>query len=135
MPSHRHRPAYRSFRLAALHGATLLVVAGFASGAARAADVAAGKRTAERWCASCHVVSNTQAKARSDAPSFASISRKRKRIEIKGFLGDDHPNMPNMSLTREEVTNLIAYMQSLAPPLDPPKPKPEKDKPPKEYRG
>ncbi len=94
---------------------------------AYAADVAQGERLARRWCAECHVVSPDQTTAKADAPSFASISAKRRVPEISAFLRQDHPQMPNMSLSRDEIANLIAWMQSLAPALDPLKPEPQKD--------
>jgi len=78
-------------------------------------DARKGKVIAERWCSSCHAVSRNQISASSDAPSFASIS-KRSQSEIDalaGFLADPHPPMPNLSLTREEIRNLLAYIATL----------------------
>jgi hypothetical protein len=43
--------------------------------------------------------------------------------------------MPDMALTRDEVDNLIVYIQTQAPPLDPWKPAPEKDKPKRPQQG
>lgn len=100
-----------------------------------AADVQQGAKLAQRWCASCHAIAPSQDKASADAPSFASISAARKVPEIQGFLQQSHPSMPDMNLSRSEIADLIAYMQSLAPPADPQKPEPQKDEPPKQYRG
>jgi mono/diheme cytochrome c family protein len=94
---------------------------------AYAADVAQGERLAKRWCAECHVVSPDQTSAKADAPSFASISANRRVPQIGAFLRQDHPQMPDMSLSRDEIVNLIAWMQSLAPALDPLKREPQKD--------
>jgi mono/diheme cytochrome c family protein len=103
--------------------------------AAMAADIGQGAKIAQRWCATCHVVTPGQPAAKADAPSFASISAARKVPEIAGFLMQSHPSMPDMNLSRAEIADLIAYMQSLAPPLDPLKPQPQKDDPPKQFRG
>lgn len=95
---------------------------------AYAADPAQGERLAKRWCAECHVVAPDQTSARVDAPSFASISANRRVPEISAFLRVDHPQMPDMSLSRDEIVNLIAWMQTLSPALDPIKPEPQSDK-------
>ena len=100
-----------------------------------AAESAKGGRIAERWCSSCHAIAPGQPSANADAPSFAAISTARKVPDITAFLSRTHPNMPDMALSREEISDLIAFMQSLAPPLDPLKPEPQKDNPPKSFRG
>ena len=78
-------------------------------------DAAKGKVIAERWCSSCHVVSRDQTSAPGDAPPFETIAQ-RSQSEIDAladFLGDPHPPMPNLSLTREEIRDLLAYVASL----------------------
>jgi mono/diheme cytochrome c family protein len=84
---------------------------------AQAADPANGARLAQRWCAECHVVSPTQTRGQADAPTFAMIAASRRIPEIAGFLKDSHPQMPDMSLTRNEIADLIAWMRTLAPSL------------------
>ena len=54
------------------------------------------------------------------------------------ILGKQFPTFCPMGptiATRDEIADLIAYMQSLAPPADPLKPPPQKDDPPKQFRG
>ncbi len=114
---------------------TVLLVSGLASGSALAADAAKGKTLSERWCATCHVVSRDQGKGSADAPTFAQISNTRTLAQIRGALVASHTRMPDMALTRDEVDNLIVYMQTLAPPREPFKTDPEKDQPPKTHRG
>lgn len=92
-----------------------------------AADAANGARLALRWCAPCHVVSPGQTRAQTDAPSFAAISATRRIPQIDAFLKQSHPQMPDMSLTRDEISDLIIYMQTLAAPLDPASPPARKD--------
>lgn len=100
-----------------------------------AADIEKGKNIAARWCASCHLISPEQKKANAGVPSFAYINSKRRISQIKAYLIQSHPQMPNMSLTAVEIDNIIAYMQSLSLPRELLKPKPQKDKPPKQFRG
>ena len=78
-------------------------------------DAAAGKAMAERWCAECHMVAPDQAQASADVPTFMEIAR---RVDgdfavLEGFLIDPHPPMPDMSLTRQEIRDVIAYFATL----------------------
>lgn len=99
---------------------------------ASASDALNGAGLAKRWCAECHAVSQAQPRAQADAPSFASISASRKVAEITSFLRQSHPQMPDMNLSRDEIADLIAYMHTLAPPIEPAPAAPVKDdyKPP-----
>jgi mono/diheme cytochrome c family protein len=76
------------------------------------ADPQNGAMLAQRWCASCHLVSKDQSKAVDGVPSFAAIAS---RTSFDGerlafFLLDPHPVMPNMTLTRNEARDLAAYI-------------------------
>jgi len=74
----------------------------------------AGQAIAERWCSSCHVVRPEQTQASADVPSFRSIAMRTEKLDwISGFLTEPHPPMPNFSLTRQEIQDLIAYFESL----------------------
>ncbi len=89
---------------------------------AQAADAAHGEVIARRWCAACHVVSADQKSAKVDAPTFADIARRMPDDKaLAAFLTDPHPKMPDMSLTRREINDVIAYIRSLDP--RPPAPK------------
>jgi mono/diheme cytochrome c family protein len=95
--------------------AALLSLTFFASltGAASAADTANGKRLAERWCASCHVVAKDQKHGNTQAPPFSEIANKPglTAASIALFLLRPHPPMPDMSLTRNEAGDLAAYIK------------------------
>jgi mono/diheme cytochrome c family protein len=84
----------------------------------RAADATNGKRLAEQWCASCHLVSASQTRARADVPTFQEIAGRPgfNAARLAFFLLDPHPKMPNMSLTRNEAADLAAYIESLNAP-------------------
>ena len=74
-----------------------------------------GRIIAKKWCASCHVVSDSQTSASADVPSFKFIASKyQTELDVLGaFLADPHPVMPNLSLTRREINDLLAYIKLL----------------------
>lgn len=96
--------------------AAAIVALALQASAADAAGVAAfGETLAKTWCASCHLVGPDQTSTTTEAPPFATIA-KRSPDEIAAlalFLADPHPPMPQMSLTRQEINNLLAYIASL----------------------
>ena len=100
----------KSFRIPILMAACMVLAP------AHAADPANGKRLAEQWCASCHLVSPGQARGSPGAPAFDTIARQPgfNAGQLALFLLDPHPAMPNMGLTRTEATDLAGYIQSLA---------------------
>jgi mono/diheme cytochrome c family protein len=86
----------------------------FSLSAHAAGNDRAGQMLAERWCASCHLVTPEQTQASADVPSFRSIAEKSEKLKwLEGFLLDPHPPMPNLSLTRQEIQDLMAYFESL----------------------
>jgi mono/diheme cytochrome c family protein len=85
-------------------------------GPALAADADNGKRLAQRWCASCHVVAPDQTTANADAPPFATIAKTPtfNAEKLVFFLLEPHPKMPSMALTRNEANDIAAYIGTLA---------------------
>ena len=81
-------------------------------------NLAEGRRLAELWCSSCHLVSPSQVSASTEAPPFATVAREAddEFTWLRAFLMDTHPPMPQFSLSREEIRNLIAYIASLRTP-------------------
>ncbi len=78
----------------------------------RRPDPQNGAALAQRWCASCHIVSKEQTKAIDGVPSFAAIAQ---RGDLSGerlafVLLDPHPAMPAMTLTRNEARDLAAHI-------------------------
>ena len=75
-------------------------------------DANNGSRLAQRWCASCHLVSSSQSVVIDHSPSFASIAQKGdfNAEKLAFFLLEPHPKMPNMSLSRKEADDLAAYI-------------------------
>lgn len=89
-----------------------------------------GKAIAERWCVSCHVIaSDSDATVPAGVPTFRGIANRggQTAANIRRILMKPHVPMPDMQLTRGEMDDLIAYMDTLrdkksGPPLLP-KPK------------
>ncbi|HYA81336.1 MAG TPA: cytochrome c [Methylocystis sp.] len=90
-------------------------------------DAEHGAVIAKRWCKDCHVVSNDQTSAKVDAPPFADIARRLDDKQIGSFLTNPHPRMPDMSLSRKEIEDLVSYIRSLDPHPAPKAPTEEKD--------
>jgi cytochrome c len=89
-----------------------------ASGAlAQPADPETGREIAERWCTSCHVV--TPGGPGADAgPPLPELMRGGQRTadELRGWLAAPHPPMPDLDLTRQEIEDIVAYLESLGAP-------------------
>ena len=82
---------------------------------ASAADAYNGVRLAERWCATCHIVSPVQQRGTTQAPPFSEVA-KREHIDapmVAFYLMNPHPKMPDMNLSRSEAADLAAYIVSL----------------------
>jgi mono/diheme cytochrome c family protein len=93
-----------------------LAATAFGSVAAKAADADHGQTLARRWCATCHVVATNQQRPTGEAPPFDAIARRPDfdATRLTNFLLDPHPKMPNMSLTRTEAADIVAYIATLA---------------------
>lgn len=81
---------------------------------AQAQDVEAGHEIARRWCNGCHETES--APPRNDLiPSFVSIARltSTTKSSLGVFLGTPHYNMPDYSLSRQEIRDVSAYILSL----------------------
>jgi len=79
------------------------------------ADAANGERLAQRWCTPCHAVGNNETRSTSKAPPLTTIARNPEfsRDKLALFLLVFHPNMPDVSLTRNEASDLADYIATL----------------------
>jgi mono/diheme cytochrome c family protein len=78
-----------------------------------AGNAAAGHQLAKQWCNTCHVVEESGA-GPDTAPPFPVIAQKRKdRAWVRAWLVSPHPPMPNLNLTRQEIDDVVAYLDSL----------------------
>ena len=82
-----------------------------------AGDPKQGHALAQTWCSSCHTV-DANGPGKDTAPSFASIARQEKpqQREARAFLYAPHPPMPDFNLSRSEIDDVVAYLNSLAEP-------------------
>jgi mono/diheme cytochrome c family protein len=85
---------------------------------AMAADPAgnadAGRQLFTRSCTSCHAM-NASPTAADGAPPLSYIAKdiKQRPAWIRGWLMDPHPPMPGIMLSRQQVNDLVAYLNSL----------------------
>ncbi len=79
-----------------------------------AADPDAGHDLAVTWCSSCHLVEQ-ESVAVTQARPLAAIARDQRWTAdaLRGFLARPHGGMPDLHLTRQEIDNLAAYLDSL----------------------
>jgi cytochrome c len=100
----------------------LLLFAG-AAASASAQDMAsarAGQALAEQVCAACHAIGKDTISDRSlpQAPAFVTLANmpEMNAVSLSAFLITPHPTMPNLMLSSEEASDVIAYIMSLRQP-------------------
>jgi mono/diheme cytochrome c family protein len=90
----------------------LLAVIAATIASSRAADVARGAQLARQWCANCHVMDGAgTATVQQGPPSFRSIGLTAE--QLRTFLTHPHGAMPDFALTRTEIDDVIAYIETL----------------------
>jgi len=100
-----------------VYAVTTVVALAVATTAASAeGSAAAGKRLAQRWCASCHQV-EPRGPAKDVAPPFASLGVQKGKDPgwVRAWLANPHPPMQGISLSRQQTDDIVAYLRSLAP--------------------
>ena len=78
------------------------------------ADAAKGGQLAQQWCASCHVTGGPPAgNLQQGPPSFSTSAHARTADQLRAFLSHPHGAMPDLSLTRAEIDDLVGYIETL----------------------
>jgi len=78
------------------------------------ADATRGSQLAQQWCASCHVTGGSPAGSlQQGPPSFYTIAGARTGGQLRVFLSHPHGAMPDLSLTRQEIDDLVSYIETL----------------------
>ena len=91
--------------------ALILIFAG-GSTASVAADATKGAQLARQWCVHCHIVGAGQSSTvQQGPPAFAAIGMNGE--QMRAFLTRPHGAMPDLALTRSEIDDVIAYIESL----------------------
>lgn len=86
------------------------------AGAEQEGDPAAGRRLAEAWCSSCHVIGPGASGPASDAvPTFPSVARMPSTtgMSLRAFLLTPHARMPDIQMSREQTDDVVAYILGL----------------------
>ena len=94
---------------------TMLVFAALPTQAAtNPGNTNAGRDLVLRSCTTCHAVNETTS-ASDGAPPLSYIARdnKERPAWIRGWLMDPHPPMPGIMLSRQQINDIIAYLDSL----------------------
>ena len=81
---------------------------------AAAGNAEAGRQFVMRSCSSCHAIEAAKT-ATDNAPPFSVVAKTNKDNPawIRGWLMSPHPPMPNISLSRQQIDDIIAYLSSL----------------------
>ena len=82
-----------------------------------------GKAIAEIWCKTCHLISSKPTGPLQDGvPTFPSVAVKLKqkgeRFRIAEWLQEPHGQMERLNLSRQNIEDLVTYIESLAPKKD-----------------
>src|ERR1700758_1018496 len=79
------------------------------------ADAAKGSQIARQWCANCHLIGGKPAgSVPQGPPSFQMVASSGMTADqLRAFLSHPHGAMPNLSLTRAEIDDLISYIETL----------------------
>jgi mono/diheme cytochrome c family protein len=112
--SEHHRPELLTEVFVQLFRLYSILFGMLASGAL-AADADNGKRLAEMGCVTCHIVSPSERRVVTDAPTFEAIARKHAAnpATLAFSIMNPHPRM-NVTLTRREAQDVAAYINTLA---------------------
>lgn len=86
-----------------------------ASTARAQGDPERGRLLSQTWCTGCHVV-DLEGHGADAGPALPTLLGDGLRTpeEIRGWLADPHPPMPNFNLSPREIEDIVAYLQSLA---------------------
>jgi mono/diheme cytochrome c family protein len=81
-----------------------------------AGDPETGRALARQWCTACHVV-DLEGHGSDAAPALPALLADDRRTpdELRGWLAAPHPPMPDLDLTRQEIEDIVAHLESLQP--------------------
>lgn len=95
----------------------LALLCGPAAWAGGGPDIEAGRAAAERNCARCHATGNAGDSALAQAPPFRTFAKKWPLENLEEALAEGivvgHKAMPEFELSTTEISDLIAYLETL----------------------
>lgn len=95
------------------------VMAGPQAAADRPGNPANGGQLAQSLCSACHAV-GAHGSGTDMAPTLPAVAAQRSDEAMELFLAAPHGSMPPVSLTRQQIADLVAYMSTLRPVSPPP---------------
>ena len=82
-----------------------------------AADVTAGQKIAETYCAACHAIGPDGDSPRTEAPRFRELGQRFPIENLEESLAEGimtgHPDMPQFEMTPDEIGVFLAYLNSV----------------------
>ena len=82
--------------------------------AAQQGNAVAGRDLVARSCASCHGAPSAATQSDASPPlSFLARDVRDRTAFVRGWLMDPHPPMPGIPLSRQQINDVIAYLQTL----------------------
>jgi mono/diheme cytochrome c family protein len=77
-------------------------------------NASAGHQLVSRLCTACHIV-GTERVGSDVAPPFVVIARDPQKTlaELHAWVGPEHPMLPNLALTRQQIADINAYLDTL----------------------
>jgi mono/diheme cytochrome c family protein len=107
---------FASFVRWPVSAATAVALCMIAAVQAVAADAAAGRALAEQSCSACHALDSRNSGGDA-APSFARLATINRESPgwVRAWLSDPHPPMTGINLSRAQIDDIVAYLQSLPP--------------------
>ena len=102
---------------AVMFASILAASASAANAQAASGNPEAGRLYAREVCSPCHALTAEQASQRTIAigPDFQTIANTpgMTTTALRAFLQSPHPKMPDLSLTRAEIDDLVDYIERL----------------------
>jgi mono/diheme cytochrome c family protein len=106
--------------LSIVAGALVALVLVGSAAAQEAGDPAAGHALASKFCSSCHIV-GAERVGSDAAPPFRAIAADPSKAltELHAWRGPMHPVLSNLALSRQQIADINAYLDSLRPSSEP----------------
>lgn len=100
-----------------------LVLCAFTFGASAApfGDASRGRKLAEAWCVTCHLIdAGEQRSTQSGVPPFPTVAKnlknKGQRERLEKWLANPHGPMSSLKLSGQDIADLLTYIETLVEP-------------------